>query len=145
MRVVVGVDTSAESRAVLRVALDEAELRAAELLVVHVWDAGFDTVHRNDVVAAVESAAVTEALQLVHDLVAGAQAERRRPVDRVVPLALQGDAAEVLLGQVLEGDLLVIGANSGGVVRRLVLGSVCSKVVQAARTPVLVVPAATGS
>lgn len=141
MRVVVGVDSHAGSRRALRAALDEAELRSAELVVVHAWDAGFDTVHRNDVVSTVEGAAVTAALRLVHDLVAEAQADRRTPVERVVPLALQGDAAEVLLGQVREGDLLVIGANSGSVVRRLVLGSVCSKVVQAARTPVLVVPA----
>ena len=145
MRVVVGVASHEGSRAALRSALDEAELRSAELLVVHAWDAGFDTVHHSDVVAAVEGAAVEQALQLVHDLVLRAQAERRGPVDRVTPVALQGDAAEVLLGQVAAGDLLVIGANAGGVVRRLVLGSVCSKVVQAARCPVLVVPTGEGS
>jgi nucleotide-binding universal stress UspA family protein len=68
-----------------------------------------------------------------------ADAHGVRPQGRVVP----GESAQVLSEVAKEGDgpsLLVVGSRELGTCERILLGSVSSKVLRAARGPVLVCP-----
>jgi nucleotide-binding universal stress UspA family protein len=51
-----------------------------------------------------------------------------------------GDPAEQLLEVSRDADLLVLGSHGRGFVGRLIMGSVCDRVVRAAACAVLVVP-----
>jgi nucleotide-binding universal stress UspA family protein len=53
-----------------------------------------------------------------------------------------GDPAEQLLDVANDADLLVLGSHGRGTIGRLIMGSVCDRVVRAAACPVLVVPPA---
>jgi len=53
-----------------------------------------------------------------------------------------GDPAEQLLEVSRDADLLLLGSHGRGSVDRLIMGSVCDRVVRAAACPVLVVPPA---
>jgi nucleotide-binding universal stress UspA family protein len=56
-----------------------------------------------------------------------------------------GDAATELVERSRELDLLVVGSRGYGPVRHALLGSVTSKLMQAAACPVLVVPRSAGN
>ena len=60
-------------------------------------------------------------------------------VERVL---VEGPPAEAILDQAGDAELIVIGQHGRGAVSSLVLGSVSHHVLQHARCPVLVVPAA---
>lgn len=140
MRIVVGVDRSEGARAALRFALDEAVVHDVELVAVHAWQAGFESAFPDDVVTTLRVAALEQAALLVETVLEQAQAERPRRAERAIARPVQGEPAAVLLSQVQDDDHLVVGANEGGLVRRLVLGSVCAQVLHTARCPVTVVP-----
>ncbi|MGD1058931.1 MAG: universal stress protein [Solirubrobacteraceae bacterium] len=53
-----------------------------------------------------------------------------------------GDPAEELLEVSRDADLLLLGSHGRGTIGRLIMGSVCDRVVRAAACPVLVVPPA---
>jgi nucleotide-binding universal stress UspA family protein len=53
-----------------------------------------------------------------------------------------GDPAEQLLDVTNDADLLILGSHGRGTMGRLIMGSVCDRVVRAAACPVLVVPPA---
>jgi nucleotide-binding universal stress UspA family protein len=55
-------------------------------------------------------------------------------------LAIQGHAADVILDQGADADLIVVGRRGLGGFKRLLLGSVSQQVVQHATCPVVVVP-----
>lgn len=76
------------------------------------------------------AAALRDAWQLVESMVAQARAQVRRLVERIIARPMQGEAADVLIGMVHENDLVVVGSSRRGFVRRLLLGSVSSRVVQ---------------
>jgi nucleotide-binding universal stress UspA family protein len=141
MRVVVGVDRSEGSRAAVRHAAREAVAHAAELVLVHAWEPPFEHVHGTQTLEVLRVSALHQATELVDDVLAEARAEHGRHVQRMTGRPVRGEASAVLLGAVRPGDLLVVGANRGDVVRRLLLGSVSSRVVRSARCPVVVVPA----
>lgn len=141
MRVIVGIDNSAASRAALRYAMREATSRSAELVVVHAWEPPFETVYPTQATQAMRAAALRDARQLVDTMVAQARAQIRRPVQRITARPVQGSAPSVLTGMARETDLVVVGSNRRGIVQRLLLGSVSSRVVQESAAPVIVVPA----
>ena len=141
MRVVVGVDRSEGSRAALRHAAMEAAAHGAELVVVHAWEPAFEHVHGTQTTTVLRDCALHSAAVLLDDVLSQARAERGWAVHRVTARPVQGEAAAVLLAAVREGDLLVVGKHRGELVRRLLLGSVSSRVLRAARCPVVVVPA----
>jgi nucleotide-binding universal stress UspA family protein len=140
--IVVGVDGSEHSRRALGWALREAAQRRAPLTVIAVRPA---PVHP-----------ATDIYWAVPDLPAGnldEEAERKvlqEFVDKVlsdtgvtVPeitvTAVIGDPAEELIRASRDADLLMVGSRGGGGFARLLLGSVSTKVLHHAASPVVVV------
>jgi nucleotide-binding universal stress UspA family protein len=149
-RVVVGVDGSAGSREALRWALAEARLRKAPLRIVHAWRFGYEggpvggygylgyfgagaPLAGQDVSDLVRKAA-EDVLDRAVGEVAGADADVE--IERWLG---EGAAAEVLVGAVAAGDLLVVGSRGHGGFADLLLGSVSQKCVHHALCPVVVV------
>ena len=136
-RVVVGVDGSEHSVAAARLARAEAELRDAELHVVHAWAdtvsgyGGLPWVVPDSTLAEHAEATLRESLHAAElDAVPG---------DRVRAEVRQGIDWDVLL-DVAEGvDLLVVGSRGRSGWAGLLLGSVGLHAVTAAPCPVMVV------
>jgi nucleotide-binding universal stress UspA family protein len=137
-RIVVGVDSGnpEEADAALRFALDEAELRGADLDVVHAWTAPY---------VGPRTGVTVPRAELEHDA--------SRSLDESLLRVLEGRQLHVpinarlveagpveALVQAGEGaDLLVVGCRGRGALASLVLGSVSRQVLRAAPCPVTVV------
>lgn len=134
-RIVVGLDSSAESARALKWALDEARLRGAELHLVHAYPTpelvalpAVVTLPSDDELRAAAAEVIDEQLAKV----GGSEEVTLRTTVR------SGGAAAVLC-EVAEGaDLLVVGARGLGGFRGLLLGSVTHQVVAHAPCPVVV-------
>lgn len=139
-RIVVGLDGSPGSLAALAWAGREARLRGATLEVVVAWTYPmpvllFPVAPDPPTVKTLRKEAqemAEHALTTVADDVAGVSTERR---------VVEGTPAEVLLGRLVEADLLVVGSRGLGGFRGLLLGSVSQQCVLHATRPVVVVPA----
>lgn len=141
MRIIVGVDESPGSAAALEHALREAAAHSAEVVVVHAWEPPFEAAHPYPGAGDVRAAAQDDARQRVEGMVTRARRHVGRPVRRLVTRPVQGEAAQVLTGMAREHDLIVVGSNRAGPLRRLLLGSVFTRVVRESDVPVMVVPA----
>lgn len=146
--VVVGVDGSDGAREALRWALAEARLRKAPLRIIHAWTyafigaagggygymGGFNSSTTIDI----ESDELQrEAEELVDHLIAEVAGDVKDiEVERQV---IGGSAAEILVGAVSAGDLLVVGSRGHGGFAGLLLGSVSQQCVHHAPCPVVVV------
>jgi nucleotide-binding universal stress UspA family protein len=120
--IVVGVDGSAHSQAVMHWAVTEAARRQAALIVCHV---------------AVKSAAGTSATDSV--LADAVEQVRGQPTLAVYYRPLGGRPAEQLVQAAASADLLVVGAPGRAAVGTLLHGSVSEQVVREAPCPVIVV------
>ena len=144
--IVVGVDGSEISREALKLGLAEAGLRGSRVRAVLAWTAvspmsmsdpsgvGVDfglPIDPEPIRLAMESS--------LRDVVEAVAGERASEVERVL---VEGPPADVILDQAADAELIVIGQHGRGAVSSLVLGSVSHHVLQHARCPVLVVPAA---
>jgi nucleotide-binding universal stress UspA family protein len=146
--VVVGVDGSAGAREALRWALAEARLRKAPLRIVHAWMFGYlggapggygymGSFGQNASLGVDVSdlhRAAEDMLEKAIDEIAGEVEDVE--IERQV---VEGAAAEVLLGAVRAGDLLVVGSRGHGGFGDLLLGSVSQQCVHHAPCPVVVV------
>lgn len=133
--IVVGIDGSPESKAVLEAALDEASVRNARLDVVrvlYVHSAAEGVPDRNAALAAEKS----DASDLIAHLVADAASQY--PDVKVGIDLPAGYPAETLISASTEASLLVIGSHGGGGFADMGLGSVAHTVVHHARCPVMV-------
>jgi nucleotide-binding universal stress UspA family protein len=136
--IVVGVDGSPPSRTALIWAAAEAADHGADLVVLNVWEhtllppAGSVSVSEHYVPD--PSQRTTEDLLEVIKEVLGED-----PPVQVRAGAKQGNAAEVLIEQSADADLLVVGTRGHGGFRGLVLGSVSQHVAAYAKCPVAVV------
>lgn len=157
-RIVVGVDGSQASHDALRWALAEAELRGAELHVVHVYGpigeespyaasyAYAPDVHTVDRLSEDERRWREERQATVHD--------RARRVVADVVSNVGADASDVsvhqeviagsrsapaLIERARNADLLVVGSRGRGGFKGLLLGSVSQQCVQHAPCPVVVI------
>ena len=140
-RIVVGVDDSPGGRAALAWAMHEAELRHAQLEVVHAWSLplaeGWNSEWPTD-----EAWFREQSRRLLEKLIAECPArEDIAVVPVVVPLECEGPAFG-LLEQSKGADLLVVGSRGRGGFKGLLLGSVSAQCVQHATCPVVVVKAA---
>jgi nucleotide-binding universal stress UspA family protein len=134
--VVVGVDQSDGALDALRFACGEARMRNATLKIVHAAGRG----HHHASEAAEPGhgpgeeadGVIGELLEKLGDDAGDLTIERR--VER-------GGAAEILLEEAADADLLVVGSRGRGAIKGFVLGSVSQHCVHHAPCPVAVVKA----
>lgn len=124
--IVVGVDGSPGSVRALEWALQEAQLRQVGVRLVYA-------------IGARPSVYPDEAMEMLSQALDDAGGTP--PDVSVERSAMFGSAAELLLEQAAEAELLVVGTRGRGGFAGLVLGSVSQQVVQHGPCPVVVVPA----
>jgi nucleotide-binding universal stress UspA family protein len=132
--IVVGIDGSSESPAVLSAAFDEASARKTRLDVIHVLYVHSEAEGVPDRDAAL-AAAKSEANASMEQLVADA-AHQHRDVKVRTDLPA-GYPAEILINASADASLLVMGSHGGGGFADMGLGSVAHAVVHHARCPVM--------
>lgn len=130
--VVVGVDGSAESPALLRWAARYAAATGARVRVVRAW-------RLPELAVDVPARAEFDLSRTVENGVARLvqQAFGDRPVETVVE---EGGAVRLLLREAKDADLLVLGCQGGGQDPAKLLGSVTQSCLLQATCPVVVVP-----
>jgi len=140
-RIVVGVDDSTDAETALRWALREAVLRKATVEVVHAWPLPMSALPFGAtlVVPADEAELDEAARQHLDGLVDAALAELPGDKPDVIRTAVPGDAVMTLLDVSADADLLVVGSHGRTGLRKLLLGSTASNVVQHAACPVVVI------
>ena len=137
--IVVGVDGSPGSVAALRVAIDEARARGAEIKAVNAWHVTVAAYGSGIAPIPVDvsnfeeigKAALDSALEKVAADAAGVTIE---------PVVREGQAAEVLVAEAKDADLLVVGSRGLGGFRGLLLGSVSQQCSHFAHCPIMIVP-----
>jgi len=130
--VVVGVDGSPVSERAVEIAFEEASFRGVDLLAVHAWsDTGVFEFPGAD-----WSELQSSAEETLSERLAGWQ--ERYPDVLVRRVVVADRPAHQLLEQAQSAQLLVIGSHGRGGFAGMVLGSVSTAVINAARMPVLV-------
>jgi len=144
--IVVGVDGSEGAEAALDFASGEADLRKARLRIVTAWElppelyggaygipygAAIDPETREIFAERADKLAQT----------AVASVKQTHPAVECEGQAVEGQPAEVLLGEAARADLIVVGNRGRGGFKSLLLGSVSQHVVHHAECPVVVVRA----
>jgi nucleotide-binding universal stress UspA family protein len=135
--VVVGVDSSAGSRAALRWAIDEGRIRGAKVVALHAWTTPFmggepmATAGLNpDVFADSANQILDEALDAVVT----------EGDTRPEPVLLFAGAADSLLQAANDADVIVVGGRPPEGLNRVLLGSTARQVIHHSPCPVVVVP-----
>ena len=136
---VVGVDDSPFGTHALRYAMAEAALRKARVRAVVAYDVTHQAIQgdpeliartRADVEAEAEGT-ITRALAQVQGTGSASVG-----VDRI---AVEGRAADAILGHADDAQLIVVGTHGRGLVRRALLGSVSRQILNDADRPVAIV------
>lgn len=134
-RIIVGVDSSDDARRALALALDEAVLRASELVVVHAYPTPEIVALPAIVTLPSDAELQAGATQMITDMMAQMSVPNGVHLTTVIA---SGGAAQVLCEQSKTADLLVVGARGLGGFRGLLFGSVTHQVVANAHCPVLI-------
>ena len=130
--VVVGIDGSPVSERAVEIAFEEASFRGVDLVAVHAWsDTGVFEFPGVD-----WSALQSGAEETLSERLAGWQ--ERYPDVLVRRVVVADRPAHQLLEQAQSAQLLVVGSHGRGGFSGMVLGSVSTAVINAARMPVLV-------
>jgi len=140
--IVVGVDGSEGGAAALEFAAGEAVFRGARLRVVSAWEVPLVAPDGGHFGPDPLDAATLDAFRLRAQQVADdafAAVKKLQPSLEGEALAVQGQAADVLLEQGAAATLIVVGRRGLGGFKSLLLGSVSQQVVQHATCPVVVV------
>jgi nucleotide-binding universal stress UspA family protein len=135
--VVVGVDGSPASELATAIAFDEASRRGVELVALHAW---CDT-DMSGIPSTEWSACQSTAQETLAERLAGW--EERYPSVRVRRLVVWDRPARHLLEESESAQVVIVGSHGRGGYARMLLGSVSTAVVHAARTPVIVARANT--
>lgn len=140
-RIVVGVDDSADAVTALRWALREAVLRQAKLEVVHAWQVPMSAFPFGGTFAVpVDEEELDQAAHEHLDrLVDSAIAELDVEPPEVVRTPLPGSPVMTLLDVSNDADMLVVASHGRTGLRKLLLGSTASALVQHAACPVVVI------
>jgi nucleotide-binding universal stress UspA family protein len=138
--VVVGVDGSPGSVAALRLAIQEAKLRNADVKAVAAWNIPVMAYESNWVAPALEPSTFEEAAASALESTLAAVDGSTSGVD-IMRIVRQGQAADVLVAESRDADLLVVGSRGLGGFRGLLLGSVSQQCAHHAGCPVVIVPA----
>lgn len=137
-RVVVGVDGSEHSLLALRWAAHHAATMRVPLEVVTAWTFPEEPAPLGiEIHVPWQGELIAQAHAKLDELVAACvpEPERSQLVAKVVP----GKPAKVLLGEVKENDLLVVGSRGRGAFDTVLFGSVSDQCVRHAPCPVVVV------
>ena len=138
-RIVVGVDGSKGSLSALHFAVDEARLRGADLRVVMTWSldpgtyAGVGGLSCGIDPTVLEQSARAELDRFLDEVVGRSDGVR---IDGVLTM---GPAAQVLIAEAEEADLLIVGSRGHGGFAGLLLGSVSHQCALHALCPVVIV------
>lgn len=143
--ITVGVDGSANARHALRWAVKEAAVKHEPLTVVTVNEVAASFWTHQPVLVPADQALLDKTRQAATELVNEAVSELGEPGPVSVNVrAINGFAADELIGASRDSDLLVVGARggaqSGGLAYHTPLGSISHKVLHHAQCPVVVVP-----
>jgi len=136
-RVVVGIDGSKGSDVALEWAIAEAELRRAELRIVHAWHPPYVNASPLSPTAIDPGIVETAARAVLKEAVDAARTSGLPGVEGKLVLA---SAAHAVIAESEDADLVVVGARGLGGFAGLLLGSVSSQVVHHSSCPVVVVP-----
>lgn len=137
-RLVVGIDGSQRAQEALAWAMEEADCHRYDIEIVSSWylpQYDWADVRPPPPDPRVEMAARTRALVVQ----AAADVSAALPDIAVSEMAVEGNAASVLIELSKDADLLVIGSRGNGGFKGLVLGSVSQQCVSHAQCPVVVV------
>ncbi|CAN5851472.1 universal stress protein [soil metagenome] len=130
--VLVGVDGSPASELATAIAFDEASWRGVDLIALHAWSdndmSGFPGTDRSAVIGA--------ARETLAERLAGWR--DRYPDVAVRPRIVLDHPARYLLDEAQTAQLVVVGSHGRGGFAGMLLGSVSSAVLHAARIPVIV-------
>jgi nucleotide-binding universal stress UspA family protein len=147
--VAVGVDGSAGAREALRWAAAEARLRQARLRIVHAstsglfgaGGAGYGYPYMGGSNETLPRAGFSDVHRAGEELLAHLIAELGVELDglEVERRVVTGEPAEVLVDEVAERDLLVVGSRGHGGFAGLLLGSVSQRCAHHAPCPVVIV------
>jgi nucleotide-binding universal stress UspA family protein len=133
--ILAGVDGSAESLAAVRYAATAAEMRGADLLLVHAFTSPPPFLSPSDMVAA-----LTASRKEGEKLLAAATAQLVPANIHIQTLAEPGDATSVLAGAARWADMLVLGRDRVSWGERVLFGAVTSQVARRINSPLVVVP-----
>lgn len=130
--ILVGVDGSRASQAAVAIAFEEASMKGVDLVALHSWSDRSESLHPYVDWATVQAPAEeTLAISLAGFC-------ERYPDVTVHRESVFDRPAEHLLERSESAQLLVVGSRGRGGFAGMLLGSVSTAVVQAARTPVIV-------
>jgi nucleotide-binding universal stress UspA family protein len=138
--IVVGVDGSEGGAAALEFAAGEAVFRGARLRIVSAWQppvVAYGGGYGPPLDSATWDALGVRAQEAAD--AAFAEAKKLQPSLEGEAVAVQGQAADVLLEQSADAAMIVVGRRGLGGFRSLLLGSVSQQVVHHATSPVVVV------
>ena len=133
-RIVVGTDGSEHAEHAVRWAVDEADRRGLELVIVHAWRYGYhltmEGVDRADDFTPVDA-------ELILD--EAVEAARSIGTGNVRGELIEGRATETLLKMSETTDLLVVGARGRGGFHRMLFGSTASAAATHSSCPTVIV------
>ncbi len=136
-RIAVGHDAVEPTPDALSAAVGLCEQTGAELLLVAVAE---DAAVPDPARATMPYAEITEArLRAAEQVLAEALSSLPETISATSEVC-DGDPAEELLEVSRDADLLVLGSHGRGIVDRVIMGSVCDRVIRSAACAVLVVP-----
>jgi nucleotide-binding universal stress UspA family protein len=135
--IVVGIDGSNHAEAALELAAEEALLRDARLVIVYAWDTPSATADPAIALVPEMEGLDPDAESIVQAAVA--RVAKLQPQVACQGKAIEGQPAQVLLGEAEGADMIVVGSRGRGGFTGLLLGSVSQQVVHHAPCPVLVV------
>jgi nucleotide-binding universal stress UspA family protein len=138
--IVVGVDGSDCGRAALEFATAEAAAHGATLRIVCAWQVPA-AAYAGGLSPGVDASVIGVFRDGAEDVVRESVAVTRRlqPALQCEGIAVEGQAADVLLQEARNADFLVVGNRGRGGFASLLLGSVSQQVVHHAPCPVIVV------
>ncbi len=135
--VVVGVDDDSSDEAV-RFAAKEAEASGKPLTLVHAW--AMPDMKTTGAAALLASPATARAEHSAILETARSSVSTAHPNLELTAVLREGDGAAVLLAEVQDSSLLVLGTHHRGLLEATVVGSVGREALAGSRSPVCIVP-----
>ncbi|MEO5608372.1 MAG: universal stress protein [Ornithinibacter sp.] len=138
--ITVGVDGSRASTAAVQFAIDEAKLRGASLRVVTAWESDTAYAARGFPLLDEERVALVKSATTVQDRAIELALQAAEEPPSIVRRVVRGRPGKALVALSADADLLVVGTEHKGALKRVVMGSTSAYCTRYSRVPVVVVP-----